>query len=152
MWASPDDLRTPFAWLRARCIDSDRLIGIYQDDAAFGLNFANELDRRLPDADESQLRSRRGIPLADGRINAVEVVFDTTEGAAGSGVVTEALLHGENVTTLLVAAEAYSREEWHLYDESIVALTDTTAADQLEWIPPRHAWRPTQRRRPGPQG
>lgn len=58
------------------------------------------------------------------------------------------VLHGDNRSTLLIAAEAYSRSEWHLYDESVVALTDPRAADTLEWVPERQPWRSTEERRP----
>lgn len=50
---------------------------------------------------------------------------------ADAGLLTEVLLHGETGTTLLIAAEAYSREEWPLHDESVVALPSPAAADPL---------------------
>ncbi len=143
-WASPGDVRVPYAWLRARCRGSERLISVYQDDAFFGLSFLSPLDHRLPESDSGSLRSRTGIALACGAIRAVEVVFDTTvEGSFDAGLVTEVLLHGERGTVLLVAAEAYSRNEWHLYDESVVALTSLETADRLEWVPRRTPWHST---------
>jgi hypothetical protein len=144
-WAGPGDPRTPYAWLRARGVASDAVIGVYQDDANFGLCFIPTTEPCLPESDTGSLRSRRDIPLTCGRINQVEVVYDTVvEGGRCSGLVSEALLHGERASTHLIAAEAYSRDEWHLYDESVVALTDPAAADALDWIPARRRWRPTE--------
>lgn len=40
------------------------------------------------------------------------------------GLVTEALLHGEQGSLLLIAAEAYGADEWHLFDESVVAIPE----------------------------
>lgn len=143
-WASPGDLRVPYAWLRARCRDSERLISVYQDDGVFGLSFLYPVDLRLPASDSGSRRSRTGIDLARGPIRAVDVTYDTTvEGGRCAGLVTEALLHGDTGTTLLIAAEAYSSNEWHLYDESVVALPSLEAADRLEWFPPRMPWRST---------
>lgn len=144
-WAEPGDFRTPYAWLRARCLNSETLISVYQDDAHFGLSFIYPFNLQLPPTDAGSLRSRTGIDLARGRIRAVEVVYDTTvEVGESAGLVTEVLLHGDSGTTLLIAAEAYSREEWHLYDESVVALASSEAADRLGWIPPRQPWRSTE--------
>jgi hypothetical protein len=148
-WAGSRDARTPYAWLRARSEQGDAVVDIYQDDGVFGLSFIPARDSRLPEADAGSLRSRRDLPLVTGPVNQVEVVYDTVvEGGACPGLVTEALLHSDNRSTLLIAAEAYSRSEWHLYDESVVALTDPTAADALEWLPGRQRWRPTQEPRP----
>lgn len=145
-WAEPGNERVPFAWLRARCASSSAvLVGIYQDDALFGLSFIDSVDRELPGHDLGSLRARRDIDLVRGPIGAVEVVYDTTvEGTECPGLITEALLHGEGGSTLLIAAEAYSRDKWHLYDESVVAVRDASTADILEWIPPRTSWRPTE--------
>ena len=83
--------------------------------------------------------------LVPGRINKVGVAFDTSvEGGLAPGLITEVLLHGDTPSTLLVAAEAYSRDEWHLYDESVVVVADVATADALAWVPPRRAWRPTE--------
>lgn len=140
-WADPTGPRTPYAWLRAKSHASDTVISSYQDDANFGLCFIPTADFRLPDSDEGSLRSRRDIPLTRGRINRVEVVYDTeVEGGSAPGLLTEVVLHGDTTATHLIAAEAYSRDEWHLYDESIVALTDPTAADALKWFPARRHW------------
>jgi hypothetical protein len=80
-----------------------------------------------------------------GQVNQVEVAYDTlVEGGSVPGLVTEALLHGDDRSTLLIAAEAHSREEWHLYDESVVTLTDLKAADSLRWLPERRPWRSTE--------
>lgn len=144
-WATPADGRTPFAWLRAIGDGCDSLISIYQDDAVFGLNFVPTVDLQLPHSDEGSLRSRRDVPVVTGRINKVEVVLDTSvEGGSAPGLVTEVLLHGDTSSSLLIAAEAYSRYEWHLYDESVVVLSDVGAADALDWIPARRRWRPTE--------
>ena len=62
------------------------------------------------------------------------VTSTVVEGGARPGLVSEALLHSNNRSTLLIAAEANSRSEWHLYDESVVALTDPTAADTLRVV------------------
>jgi hypothetical protein len=116
-WAAADDARVPFAWLRAKCIDDDVVVGIYQDDAVFGLSFLPTVDPQLPQHDDGSLRSRRNVPVVTGRIKAVEVVLDTlVEGGSAPGLVTEALIHGASTSMLLVAAEAYSPHEWHLYD------------------------------------
>jgi hypothetical protein len=148
-WADPEDARTPYAWLRARSDRGDAVVDIYQDDAVFGLNFIPARDPGLPESDTGSRRSRRDLPLVTGTVNQVEVVYDTVvEGGASPGLVTEALLHGENRSTLLIAAEAYSRSEWHLYDESVVALTDPASVDALEWLPGRRHWRPTGGARP----
>jgi hypothetical protein len=85
--------------------------------------------------------------LVTGPIRQVEIVCDTlVEGATSSGLITEALIHGDAGSTLLIAAEAYSREEWHLYDESIVALASLDDADTLDWVPARQRWRSTHPR------
>jgi hypothetical protein len=144
-WAQPSDGRTPFAWLRGHGADHDVAIDIYQDNGVFGLSFLPFIDRHLPESDEGSLRSRREVPVVSGRINKVEVVLDTlVEGGAASGLVTEVLLHGDSSSTLLIAAEAYARDEWHLYDESVVVVPDVAVADALAWIPPRRQWRPTE--------
>ncbi len=144
-WAMPTDGRTPFAWLRARGTDRDSLITVYQDDAVFGLSFLPTVDLQLPGSDEGSLRSRQDVPLVAGRINKVEVVLDTlVEGGSAPGLVTEVLLHGDASSSLLLAAESYSRGEWHLYDESVVVLPDVSASDAIDWIPPRRKWRPTE--------
>jgi hypothetical protein len=121
------------------------MVVTYQDDATFGLNFVSGLTRDLPADDGGSQRSRRDIPLLQGRVNQVEVVYDTlADGASNPGVVTEVLLHGQGRSTLLIAAEAYSPDEWHLYDESVVALPNLAAADRLRWIPDRRPWRSTE--------
>ncbi|GAA2496992.1 hypothetical protein [Terrabacter carboxydivorans] len=144
-WASPGDSRTPFAWVRARGRDRETIVGVYQDDAVFGLSFLPLRSApQLPKAAAGSLRPRSDIDLIRGRITHVEVAYDTlVEGRSGPGLVTEVLLHGEDSSTLLIAAEAYSRKEWHLYDESVVALRDLDAANSLDWIPPRRRWQPT---------
>ncbi|MEU1686467.1 hypothetical protein [Micromonospora sp. NPDC005707] len=144
-WAEPDAARTPYAWLRAVGADASAEVSVYQDDALFGLCFIPTVELRLPESDSGSLRSRRGIPLVCGPINQVEVVYDNVvEGRHDAGLVSEVLLHGDHASTLLIAAEAYSRHEWHLFDESVVALTDPTTADALAWIPERHRWRRTE--------
>ena len=145
VWGTPSDDRMPFAWIRGRGVDHESLIGIYQDDGVFGLCFIPAVDPKLPESDAGSLRSRRDVPVVTGRINKVEVAFDTSvEGGSAPGLVTEVLLHGDTSSTLLIAAEAYSRDEWHLYDESVVVVADVAAADALTWVPPRRAWRPTE--------
>lgn len=144
-WAEPDAARTPYAWLRAIGANTSTEISIYQDDMLFGLCFIPTTELRLPEFDLDSLRSRQGIPLVRGPINQVEVVYDTiVEGGRCAGLVSEVLLHGDHASTLLIAAEAYSRHEWHLFDESVVALTEPTTADSLAWIPERHRWRRTE--------
>lgn len=146
-WAQPDDPRTPYAWLRTMSNHGAALIDIYQDDAVFGLTFTPFVDHQLPESDAGSLRSGRDIPLVTGPIKQVEIVCDTlVEGATAPGLITEALLHGDTGSTLLIAAEAYSRDEWHLYDESIVALTSLEDADALDWVPARQRWRSTHPR------
>lgn len=145
-WAHPDDRRTPYAWLRTNTDQGASLIDIYQDDAVFGLTFMSFVDHQLPASDVGSLRSRRDIQLVTGPIKQVEIVCDTlVEGARESGLITEALIHGDSGSTLLIAAEAYSQGEWHLYDESIVALVSLDDADTLDWMPARQQWRSTQR-------
>lgn len=144
-WAMPADGRTPFLWLRARGVDGDALISVYQDDALFGLDFFSNANLQLPDSDTGSLRSRRDAPLLSGRINKVEVVLDTVvEGGSAPGLISEVLLHGDTSSSLLMAAEPYSRDEWHLYDESVVVLPDVAVADALDWIPPKRRWHPTE--------
>jgi hypothetical protein len=143
-WAGPEDARTPYSWLRARSDRGDAVVDVYQDDAVFGLSFVPVRDPQLPRSDAGSRRARRDIPLVTGPVHQVEVVYDTVvEGGVCPGLVTEVLLHGDDRSTLLIAAEAYSRSEWHLYDESVVALTDPAAADALEWLPGRQSWRPS---------
>jgi hypothetical protein len=78
-------------------------------------------------------------------VNQVEVVYDTlVEGGSAPGLVSEVLLHGDDCSTLLIAAEAYDRDEWRLYDESVVALSGLTDADALTWLPSRQPWRSTE--------
>lgn len=144
-WAGPAGPRVPYHWLRARTDRSDQMLVTYQDDALFGLNFISGVTRGLPGNDVGSLRSRRDVPLLQGRVNQVEVVYDTlADGALNPGVVTEVLLHGDGRSTLLIAGEAYSRDEWHLYDESVVALPDLAAADRLRWVPGRRPWQSTE--------
>ncbi|MFT3944515.1 MAG: hypothetical protein QM705_11955 [Ancrocorticia sp.] len=72
----------------------------------------------------------------------VEVVVDTVlEGMRAPGLISEVLLHGEASSTLLIAADAYSRDEWHLFSESVVVLDGLASADSLEWYPARMPWR-----------
>lgn len=146
-WAEPTSGRTPFAWLRAKATDREVVIDIYQDDGYFGLDFLPTFNPQLADFDTGSLRARLDAPVLTGRINKVEVVFDTEvelKRLSGPGVVSEVLLHGDTSSSLLIAAEAYSRDEWHLYDESVVVLPDVAVADALPWIPARRKWRPTQ--------
>ncbi len=145
VWSEPDAARTPYAWLRAIGADTSAVVTVYQDDALFGLSFVPPVELRLPEVDLGSRRSRRSIPLVCGRINYVEVVYDTAvKGGRDPGLVTEVLLHCDNATTLLIAAEAYSQQEWHLFDESVVALTEPTVADALIWIPERRRWGRTE--------
>lgn len=146
-WAGTDDPRIPFAWIRAHTHDRDLMVSIYQDDANFGLNFVPTVEFELPTGAEGGLRPRSDVPLVTGTVRAVEVVCDTVvEGSSAPGLVTEVLLHGEHDSTLLIAAEAYSRDEWHLYDESVVVVRDPGKADDLPWVPERLSWRPTEGR------
>lgn len=141
-WASPVDGRIPFAWLRALSSGGSRVVGVYQDDAVFGLDFTELWTRELPSNDQGSLRARRGIPLAHGPIRSVEVAFDiTVEGGSSPGLVTEALLHGEQGGLLLIAAEAYGVEEWHLHDESVVAVPQPERVGAMTWVPARQRWR-----------
>lgn len=145
--ASPVEGRTPFAWLRARCHAGSREVGVYQDDAVFGLDFTERWTRHaaLPSHDEGSLRSRRGIPLARGHVRSVEVVLDTTVDAGRApGLVTEVLLHAERGALLLIAAEAYGVDEWRLYDESVVAIPEPARVGAMTWAPSRQPWRSTQ--------
>ena len=142
-WATPADARTPYEWLRARADGRDALVRTYQDAELFGLSFLRNREPHLPASDIGSLRLRRDLPLVTGRINQVDVVYDTlVEGGACPGLVTEVLLHGDAASTLLIAAEADSRSEWRLYDECVVALADTAAADALNWVPERQHWFP----------
>lgn len=145
-WSEPGDPRTPYDWLRARCVGSDAHISGYQDGGLFGLRFVDVSARALPSVGTGLLRPASAMTLSRGRITSVDAAFDTTIDEDGvAGLLTEVFLRGDSGTTLLIAAEAYSREEWRLYDESIVALTDTTVADRLAWHPPRPSWRPVPR-------
>lgn len=84
----------------------------------------------------------RSCLQARGHINMVEVVVDTVlEGVWAPGLVSEVLLRGEASSTLLIAADAYSRDEWHLFSDSIVVLDGLASADSLEWYPARIPWR-----------
>ena len=144
-WAGANDPRTPFAWLRACHRDGNSVVTIYQDDAVFGLCFNSDWKPELPAQDTGSLRTRRDIPLVRGSINQVEVVYDTVvEGGRVPGLVTELLLHGATDSTMLIAAGAHSRTEWHLYEESVVALRSPDVARDLEWIPQREDWTPTE--------
>lgn len=142
-WAPTGAPRVPYAWLRARTTTRDAVVETYQDDAAFGLSFLPRTARRRSTVARGSWRPRREIGLVTGVIRAVEIVYDTTvPGCHLPGLVTEALLHGERASTLLVAADAYGEDEWHLYDDAVVALSGTGAADALDWIPSRRPWRP----------
>ena len=141
VWASPSQGRTPFAWLRALLADGSLQVDVYQDDAVFGLDFTGRFPRELPGEDVDSFRSRRGIPLARGPVRSVDVVYDTTvDGRHAAGLVTEVLLRARTEAVLLIAAEAYGRDEWHLYDESVVAIPQPQRADTMSWIPARQAW------------
>lgn len=140
-WAGPDAARTPYAWLRAIGDHSEPVITIYQDDANFGLSFLPTGDCTLPESEEGSLRPQPQLPLVRGPITHVELAFDTTvDGGQGPGLVTEVVLYGDGTSTLLLAAEAYSRDEWHLHDESVVAVSDPRRADELLWVPVRQGW------------
>ena len=111
-WADPTSPRTPYAWLR--------------EEPRIGRG-----DQHLPG--RHQLRPVLQ-PNGGGRVR------HRGRGRQCPGLVTEVVLHGETTATHLIAAEAYSRDEWHLYDESIVVLTDPTATDALKWFPARRYW------------
>ena len=144
-WSSEADGRMPFAWLRALTTDGSRVVGIYQDDGVFGLDFTEQHLHDLPSADKGFLRSRRGIPLACGEIRAAEVVYDTTvEGGSCAGLVTETLLNVGTGAVLLIAAEAYGADEWRLFDESVVVLPEPARVREMNWIPARQSWRSTE--------
>lgn len=144
-WAAETDERVAYAWLRARTNHGDRAIAVYQDDGLFGLNFQPTSIPDLPLHDVGILRPRQDIPLTRGPVNQIEVVYDTTaDGASTSGVLTEVLLHADAGSTLLIAAEAYSADEWRLFDESVVSLPSLAAAERLTWIPARKPWRSTK--------
>lgn len=144
-WASSGDGRMPFAWLRALSPGGARSVGVYQDDVVFGLDFTERLTRELPSYDQGSLRSRRDLPLANGAIRSVEVVYDTTvEGGQCPGLVTEVLLHTDGGALLLLAAEAYGVNEWHLYDESVVVVPDAGRAHAMTWMLARQPWRSTE--------
>ncbi|QKE85140.1 hypothetical protein [Arthrobacter sp. NEB 688] len=143
-WAASSDQRVPFNWLVARTDEGDRQVATYQDDGLFGLSFTSGSTRSLPTAAVGSLRPRNDAPLLRGPVRNVEVAYDTlAEGCRTPGVVTEVLLHGEHGSTLLIAAEAYSRDDWRLYDESVVVLPSIEAADALTWTPDRRRWRPS---------
>jgi hypothetical protein len=76
-WAEPTSGRTPFAWLRPKGTDREVVIHIYQDDGYFGLDFLPTFNPLLADFDTGLLRARLDAPVLTGRINKVEVVFDT---------------------------------------------------------------------------
>ena len=79
-----------------------------------------------------------------GPITHVEIVIDTLAGdGLSTGIMSEALLHRASGSTLLIAAEAYSRDEWHLNDQSVVALPGLDAANTLPWAPARTPWNST---------
>lgn len=140
-WAEPGESRTPFNWLRARGVTDNMLFDTYQDDGAFGLRFRTESFPERSMESTGLLRPRGDLTPVTGRIRAVEIVYDTTvDYVATPGLVTECLLHGEEASLHLIAAEADSRDEWHLYDESVVVLTDPRAADKLAWYPSRQSW------------
>lgn len=142
-WATPSDGRTPFHWLRGKGTDRDVVVSIYQDDGAFGLCFIpyGDLTPYVPYQHGGEIRPRWDVPLVTGRIQKVEAVLDTlAEECAEPGILSEVLLHGEVSRTLLIAAEAYSRTEWKLYDESVVVLDGIASADALEWFPARRRW------------
>lgn len=146
-WAAPTSGRTPFSWLRATGTDREVVIHTYQDDGYFGLDFLPTFHPQLADFNDGLLRARLDAPLLTGRINKVEVVLDTEveqNWFRGPGVVSEALLHGDTSSSLLIAAEARSRDEWCLYDDAVVVLPGVAVADALDWVPPRRKWRPTQ--------
>jgi len=148
-WAGPGDPRVAFEWLRASSDRRSPVVVTYQDDGIFGLNFISDAKRCLRQAGDGSLRPRSDIPLIRGQVDQVEVVYDTlAEDGSCPGLVSEVLLHGDSSQTLLIAAEAYAPEEWHLYDECVVALTGLAEADKLTWFPGRHSWRSTEGARP----
>jgi hypothetical protein len=145
LWARPGDPRVPYAWLRACGDRPDTVVTTYQDDGVFGLSFISGLQPHPPQREAGVLRPRRRIPLITGWVNQAEVVYDTlVEGGATPGLVTEVLFHGDDRSTLLIAAEAYARDGWLLYDESVVALPGLPDADALTWLPTRQPWRSTE--------
>jgi hypothetical protein len=152
-WAQPGDGRVPFKWLRATGVDRDFVVGNYQDDGVFGLSFIGSFigqkERILMESAVGILRPRRDLPFVTGAITAVEVAYDTVViGGFSPGLVTEALLHGEGGSLLLIAAEADGRDTWILFDEAVVALAGLSAADRLAWFPERRTWRSTRGARP----
>jgi hypothetical protein len=59
---------------------------------------------------------------------------------ADVGLFTEIKLDIAGQPILLIAAEAYGTDEWHLYDESIVVIRDPSIINDLSWLPPRPDW------------
>ncbi len=143
LWAAPGAPRTPYSWLRALGPSGAVNIGTYQEDALFGLRFDPGPTPGVPPAAAlGWLRQRSDIPLVRGAIRRVDLVFDTqAEGLSDQGVFTEVLLRSERESTLLMAADAYYLDEWHLCDDAVVAVPDLTTADALQWTLGRPNWR-----------
>lgn len=145
-WAEPEARRVPFSWLLVRCGEESRAIDIYQDNAAYGLDFRSS---RVPDLRPAigSHRPRSGMPMPRGQVRSVEVLCDTIDpGAARAGVVSEVALHLDDETVHLIAAMAHGEDEWHRSGDSVVWLRGPDVSDSLGWIPPRTQVFPLTRR------
>ena len=120
--------------LHASLDDAVVAFGTYQDNDVFGL-------RIQPAANGEQnhwhgiFRSRPLAELPIGQVDRVSVFLDEE-------AVAEVLLHVDARPLLLMAGELYEsmqgKLQFHRFDESILAFTQPSAAETVDWIPPRH--------------
>lgn len=142
----------PFAWLGFALDTHNTEVGVYQDDAYFGLRFEPLATSVLADYDPNYFRTHQRIDLPTGLIESVTVALDTTvvDEAGTDAVLAEVVLVVDGQSVPLMAAEAYGPDEWHRLDESVVLLRYLEAFERIDWIPRRP--RVPQPFRPQPRG
>jgi hypothetical protein len=140
LFADVDAERVPFSWLQARLDDGEVEVYTYQDDGAFGLRFELQSRFLLADFTDGEYRLHPEAALPVGSIESTEIVVDSSvENLDHSehAVLTEVTFRVDGESVLLMAAEPDGPDDWRRYDESVVVLRDPSAADRLDWYPPR---------------
>jgi hypothetical protein len=122
------------AYLTAELDDADVVtVDTYQDDGGFGLRW---LPGQEPSrADDDGIFRWRSLPeLPTGYVETVLVRVE-------EDVIVELSLLIGGHPLLLVAGEAWENWDgsitWHRFDESVLAFTDPSKAEAIQWIPSR---------------
>ncbi|MEI7055404.1 hypothetical protein WBG06_06280 [Nocardioides sp. CCNWLW239] len=139
LYAEEAAAAVPFAWLALALDVGEAEVGVYQDDAYFGLHIAQASKGVLSDYDPAYFRIHERADLPTGLIESVTVTLDTTvmDDPGTDAVVAEVFLTVDGQLVPLLAGEAYGPDEWHRLDESVVVLRDLAALDRINWLPAR---------------